>query len=347
MRRTLWDFVRDQFTPQQPVVKVDLTGKTIIVLGANTGLGFEAAKHFATMNPGRLILACRSRSRGEAAVEKLTAATGCLTAELWIVDLADFSSVKGFADKFEQDGTRLDILVANAALVAEKYEATKDGWETALEISCLSTPLAALLLLPTMIKTGREHSTRPRLVVVSSEMHYWTHIDKSVSENPDMLKTLGSAEYCTPTNMASRYSLTKLLNIFFVRALNARLPPTTPLIVDAVNPGFCRSELLRGFSGILAAFETLLSYIFAFTTEVGGRHLVWASVGLEDEPDALRGAYIHRCQITDPSDFVISAQGAKVQDRLWDELVDILGKVDPRVTKTVQEYLSPVDEDLQ
>jgi NAD(P)-dependent dehydrogenase (short-subunit alcohol dehydrogenase family) len=67
MRRGAWDFVMDQFTTQQPVVKADLTGKTIIVLRANTGLGFEAAKHFATMNPRRLILASRSQNRGQAA----------------------------------------------------------------------------------------------------------------------------------------------------------------------------------------------------------------------------------------------------------------------------------------
>jgi NAD(P)-dependent dehydrogenase (short-subunit alcohol dehydrogenase family) len=54
-----------------------------------------------------------------------------MNAELWIVDLADFESVKQFADKFEQDGGRLDILVENAAIVTDKYEPTKDGWETA------------------------------------------------------------------------------------------------------------------------------------------------------------------------------------------------------------------------
>ncbi|KAJ7893281.1 hypothetical protein B0H13DRAFT_2037540 [Mycena leptocephala] len=331
MRRGVWDFVRDQFTTQQPVVKADLTGKTIIVLGANTGLGFEAAKHFATMNPGRLILACRNQNRGQAAVEKLQAATGYMNAELWIVDLADFESVKQFADKFEQDGGRLDILVENAAIVTDKYEPTKDGWETALQISCLSTPLIALLLLPSMLKTAREHSTLPRLVVVSSEVHYWAAIDKSVAENADMLKTMGSAEYCTPTKMASSYVLTKLLNLLLTRALNARLPPGTPLIINTVNPGLCRSELTRRITGIAGALTALFDYIFAFSTEVGSRHLV-----------ALRGAFIHGCRVTEPSDFVISAQGVKVQDRLWDELVDILGKVDPRVIPIVEQYLSPV-----
>ncbi|KAJ6447906.1 hypothetical protein C8R47DRAFT_433575 [Mycena vitilis] len=133
---------------------------------------------------------------------------------------------------------------------------------------------------------------------------------------------------------------TKLLDIFFVRALNARLGQTTPIIVHAVNPGLCRSELMRGISGILAAFEAFCSWILAFTTEVGSRQLVWAAVAQEDRPDSLRGAYIHACKVAEPSDFVLSAEGVKAQDRLWDELFDILGKVDSRVMTTVEEFLS-------
>ncbi|KAF8176360.1 NAD(P)-binding protein [Mycena galopus ATCC 62051] len=341
MRRGLFDFIRDQFSTQQPVVKADLTGKTVIVLGANTGLGFEAAKHFATMSPGRLILACRNPSKGQAAVDKLAAATGYVTAELWILDLADFASVKAFADKFEREGGRLDFLVENAAMYADKYEPTKDGWETAFQISCLSTPLLAFLLLPAMLKTAREHSTLPRLVVVSSEVHYWASIEKDVRENPDILKTLGSAEYCTPIKMVSRYLLIKLLNVFFVRALNAHLPPATPLIVNAISPGLCRSELTSRLTGIAATFDRLMTYFFAYSTEVGSRHLVWAALAEEEHPDVLRGVFIHISKVAEPSDFVISEEGAKTQDRIWDELVDILGQVDPRVTVTVQQCLSP------
>jgi len=52
-----------------PVIETDLTGQTVVVVGANTGIGFDATKHFATMNPARLILACRSKERGEAALQ--------------------------------------------------------------------------------------------------------------------------------------------------------------------------------------------------------------------------------------------------------------------------------------
>lgn len=59
------EFVADQKRPTPPVVKVDLTGKVVVVVGANTGMGFEAAKHFAEMNPARLILTCRSVEKGD------------------------------------------------------------------------------------------------------------------------------------------------------------------------------------------------------------------------------------------------------------------------------------------
>jgi retinol dehydrogenase-12 len=64
-----WAFIKSQLTKPKPLVTSDLKGKTVVVVGANAGLGFEASKHFATMNPGRLILACRSQSKGQTALE--------------------------------------------------------------------------------------------------------------------------------------------------------------------------------------------------------------------------------------------------------------------------------------
>ncbi|KAF7360243.1 hypothetical protein MVEN_00753100 [Mycena venus] len=342
MHLGFWTWVRGQFFTQKPVVKTDLTGKTVIVLGANTGLGFEATKHFAKMKPERLILACRSQSRGQAAVDKLKAATGYTKAELWIVDLADFESVKQFATKFDRDGGRLDILVENAAIGTFKYAPTKEGWESSLQVNSLSTSLVALLLLPAMIKTAQQHSTVPRLVVVSSEVHYWVKIEKRVYENPDMLKTLGSAEYCTDKAMRTRYQLTKLLNVFFVRALNARLTPSTPLIVNTVNPGLCDSELRREISGIQAVLASLVVSVLAFTAEEGSRQLVWAAVAEQNQPEKLRGEFISACKVTEVADFVLSPEGVKAENQLWDELVDILGKLDPRVTENVEKYLSTI-----
>ena len=67
MKKSVLGVIGDQYTRVPPVATTDLSGQTVIVVGANTGLGFEATKHFARMNPGRLILACRNKEKGVAA----------------------------------------------------------------------------------------------------------------------------------------------------------------------------------------------------------------------------------------------------------------------------------------
>ncbi|KAF8208783.1 hypothetical protein K438DRAFT_1904381 [Mycena galopus ATCC 62051] len=336
---SMLSFIRSQCAKPPPVEKVDLTGKTVLVIGANTGLGFEASKHFASMNPGRLILACRSQSKGQTAVEKIKAETGCTVAELWILDLAEFASVRRFADRFEQDGGRLDILVANAAVMLAKYQETKDGWETCLQVNCLAMPLLSLLLLPHMVRTGLENSTEPRIVVVASDVHYWATIEKSVLESPNILATLGSKEYCTPKAMADpRYFLTKMLNILFVRALNDRIAASTPLTVNAVNPGFCLTSFRSDFSGVQAVVGYLMDKSIALPTEAGSRQLVWAAVG--GSPNKLRGEYISLWnKVDEVSDYILTPEGAKLQDRIWNELLELLEKIDPRVSLAVETYL--------
>jgi NAD(P)-dependent dehydrogenase (short-subunit alcohol dehydrogenase family) len=67
--------IQNQWWKVAPVEHVDLTGKTVVVIGANVGLGFEAAKHFASMNPKRLVLGCRSQEKGQAALQGKQAST--------------------------------------------------------------------------------------------------------------------------------------------------------------------------------------------------------------------------------------------------------------------------------
>jgi retinol dehydrogenase 12 len=143
---TFFDFVRTQWTRLPPIAPVDLSGQTMAVTGANTGLGLEAVKHFARMGPEHLVIVCRSRPKGEQAVAgsrshdlvsetrthacaEVKAATG-VTPELLLMDMSDFSAVSAFATAFQEKYDRLDILVCNAGVALPKYEATRDGWET-------------------------------------------------------------------------------------------------------------------------------------------------------------------------------------------------------------------------
>lgn len=111
--------------------------------------------------------------------------------------------------------------------------------------------------------------------------------------------------------------MTKLLNVFFTRALNACVSSSAPLIVDTTNPGLCHSELRRDLPQPQRAIFGLVTKMLAFTTEEGSRQLVYAAVGGKEDPSKMRGAFISMGNVQEVSDFVLSADGGKVQERIW------------------------------
>ena len=156
--------------------------------------------------------------------------------------------------------------------------------------------------------------------------------------------------------MRARYQVTKLLNVFFTRALSSRLSPTTPLIATSTNPGFCYSELLRNLPFLLSLISRLAQWIFAFTTEEGSRQLVYAALGGKDDPDKMKGAFVSMGAVQEVSDYVLSEEGGRVQERIWvssqfairdglliqcsqNETIDILIGVTPKVKEVVDQYL--------
>ncbi|KAK6996838.1 hypothetical protein R3P38DRAFT_3067999 [Favolaschia claudopus] len=336
---TIMNRLKAQTCKQPPVVEANLTGKTVVVLGASTGIGFESCKHFAGMNAGKIILACRSESRGRAAVEKLRQETGYTKGELWIVDLADFRSVISFVDKYEREGGRLDILLANAAMEPGKFIPTKDGWESTMQVNYLATSLVVLLLIPTMERTARECGTRPRIVSVSSELMYDVGFEQDAVAQRGIVKTLADPEYLKKgARMRQQYSITKLLNLSFTRSLTTHLPRTSPLIAVAPAPGFCVSELRRDLTGAFKHVAKVMETLIALPTEVGARRLVAGAVGGKE--DELRGQFMNRAEVWKPHPDMETEEGRGVEERIWVETLELLGKVDSRVKAIAERYLS-------
>lgn len=123
-------FFYSQFfiTPTYPTT--DCTGKTIIVTGANTGLGKEAARHYVRLNAAKVIIACRSAERGEAAkndIETTTKRQGVV--EVWQLDLASYQSVKDFAQR-AKGLARLDTVVENAGISKFDFAMMEDNEST-------------------------------------------------------------------------------------------------------------------------------------------------------------------------------------------------------------------------
>ena len=255
-------------TPSLP--KEDFTGQTIIVTGGNNGLGLEAARHFANMNANKVIIACRTPSKGEVAKESIERSSGRKgVVEVFNLDLSSYASVKAFVEQC-QSLDRVDALVENAGISVDSFELAEDN-ESTITTNVISTFLLALMMLPKLRKTATEYSIKPRLTIVSSEVHF-LHEMKKERQQPRILeytKDEAQAEMGFP-----RYSLSKLMEILYCRQLAPKINDNgKPLVIlNFVNPGWCWSGLVpKGFA------VNVLMTLLARKTEIGGRTLVCAA----------------------------------------------------------------------
>jgi retinol dehydrogenase-12 len=160
-------------TPVYPTT--DCTGRTIIVTGANTGLGKEAARHLVKLNAERVIITSRSASKGEAAAKEIEETTGRKgIVEVWDLDLENYDNVKAFGERVKTL-KRLDAVIENAGKNTLTYENVA-GNESTITVNVVSTFLLALLVLPKLQETARLYNIVPTLSIVSSDVHYMTSV---------------------------------------------------------------------------------------------------------------------------------------------------------------------------
>ena len=129
-----------------------------------------------------------------------------------------------------------------------------------------------------------------------------------------------------------RYNASKLLEVFIVRQLASEMAPNDPVIINALSPGFCHSTLFRHAPGILRAVLEVGVRIIGRTSEMGSRALMSAATAGKES----HGKYMDNCKIRDPSKFVLSEEGVQAQQRVYNELLQILEGIQPGITKNVR-----------
>lgn len=149
----------------------NLTGKIIIVTGANSGIGFEAAKEFVCKG-AQTILACRSMDKAQAALNEIKTEIPNAPAEIMQLDLSSLASVREFAEAFRAKYDRLDVLVNNAGIMMVPYGTTEDGFERQFGTNHLGHFALTGLLLDTILSTSGA-----RVVNVSSSGHRFGTMD--------------------------------------------------------------------------------------------------------------------------------------------------------------------------
>ena len=171
----LLDELHNQFLTRPPIPTADFSGKTIIVTGANVGLGKEAVQHFVKLHAARVIIAVRSLSKGEAAKSEIEGICkidkGVIA--VWQLDYSSYASCKEFAAK-AATLDRLDAVVLNAGITTEKFDIFEDN-ESQVTVNVVSTVLLTLLLLPTLRASAeRNEGTTPIITIVGSGVHAYT-----------------------------------------------------------------------------------------------------------------------------------------------------------------------------
>lgn len=140
---------------------------TYIVTGANSGLGYECVKHFASLGASQIILAVRSLDKGNIALEKIRAETGRPdVGEVWELDLTSLDSVEAFSKRLNTLD-RVDALIENAGIALDKFSLA-GGVETTLKVNVISTVLLAVRAFPKLQESAKRFGITPHIVVVSS-----------------------------------------------------------------------------------------------------------------------------------------------------------------------------------
>lgn len=319
-------FFYSQWFVTPPYPTQSFKDQVIIVTGANVGLGLEAARHFVRLDAAKVIIACRSIEKGEAAkkdIEETTKRVGVV--DVWQLDLSSYGSVKAFGKRIESL-PRLDVLLENAGVNVQSWRLT-EGHEESITVNVISTFLLALLALPKLKATAKKFTVHPHLTIVSSEVHVMAGFDERKDTSKPIFEVLKDEQSRT----TEKYQLSKLLEVLIVREMtetSAKAP--YPVIINMLNPGLCRTALTREFKfGFGMGVPILMTIAGARTTEVGGRTLVNAA-GFEEES---HGKYLSDSKMEEVSDWVRSDEGKEMQVKVWTELQDILEKIQPGVTK--------------
>ncbi len=285
----------------------DMAGKVVVITGGNTGIGKEAAVALAGRG-AQVVITSRNEERGRSAREEIAERSGNDSVDVMSLDLASFRSIRSFAadalDRFEH----LDVLVNNAGLILHRRAETQDGFEETFGVNHLGHFLLTDLLLERL-----RASAPARVVVVSSDAH------KGARQGLDFDDLQAERKY----KWAKAYSKSKLANIYFARELAHRLDGTG-VTVNALHPGFVRSEFGRGgdLGGIYGWGIKYLASPFAISPEKGARTTIY----LASSPDVggVSGGYFFKSKLSTPS---AVAQDDDAASRLWDASEKLVASV--------------------
>ncbi|XP_029467944.1 dehydrogenase/reductase SDR family member 13 [Rhinatrema bivittatum] len=278
-----------------------LKGKTVVITGANTGIGKMTALDLAQRG-ARVILACRNKERAETAVYDIRKESGNREVLFMKLDLASLASIRAFAALFMDSEPRLDILINNAGVC--EGDKTVDGYNLIFGVNHLGHFLLTQLLLERL-----KHCAPSRIVIVASSAYCNGRIN---FENLNSLPGGWIQDYCN----------SKLANVLHARELASKLEGTN-VTCYAVHPGFVNTELFRNLSPWRKLLLYCIAGLFFRNCTDGAQTLIHCAV--QEGIELYSGRYFSDCRAQEVRPH---ARDDGVAKKLWEvseHLVDLAG----------------------
>jgi NAD(P)-dependent dehydrogenase (short-subunit alcohol dehydrogenase family) len=249
----------------------DQAGRTAVITGANSGIGFETARVLAE-HGAAVVLACRDAGRAQDAAGRICVAVPHATVTIVRLDLASLASIREAAEKIRGRHDTLDLLINNAGLMIPPPGVTADGFEPQIGTNHLGHfALTGLLLDRLLLVEGS------RVVTVSSNAHRSGRINFD-----DLQPERGHRR------MASYYSQSKLANLLFTYELQRRLTAADARTAAlAAHPGTSRTELTRNMPAVFDLANRTLGWTFTQSAQMGALPTLRAAT----DPAARGGEY--------------------------------------------------------
>lgn len=270
-----------------------LKGKTVLITGATSGIGLEAALALTQQGADTVIVG-RNPWRIEAALDYIRHHSQSGSVEALQADFASQAEVRKLATDFRARHSRLDVLINNAGGVYRRRTLTVDGMEATLAVNHLAAFLLTNLLLDMLVA-----STPARVVNVASAMHRHGELDL---KDPAMQHGY---------SILKAYSRSKLANVLFTRALAKRLAGRG-VTVNALHPGTVATRIWSGAPLWVRPFLGIYARLFMLSPAKGGQRIVYLATSPEVKNQT--GLYFEKDRAVEPAP---RARDDALAEALW------------------------------
>ncbi|OBK70727.1 SDR family NAD(P)-dependent oxidoreductase [Mycobacterium sp. 1274761.0] len=279
----------------------DQTGRTAVITGANTGLGYETAKALAARG-AHVVLAVRNLDKGRAAADLIARSAPNARVTVQQLDLTSLESIRSAADELRATYDSIDLLINNAGVMMTPRSTTKDGFELQFGTNHLGHfALTGLLLDRVLAARGA------RVVTVSSVGHRFARHGIRFDD----------LQWEQTYSRVGAYGQAKLANLMFTYELQRRLQGTDT-IAAAAHPGGSRTELARNLPPLVRAVEGVLQPLFQ-GAEMGALPTLRAAT----DPGVIGGQYFGPDGVGEQRGYPVVVASSRVshdvaaQRRLW------------------------------